>query len=340
MLPPALQRRLLLTVLGLPRPVRRRLFGAPPVGDRGQRMDEDLAVLVALERRLPQGMGKGSVEEARAAMRRAVRTIQGDPRPAVRVERREVAGRPCRLYRAPGPPRALLVYLHGGGWVCGDLDTHDRVCRRFAEEARRAVLAVDYRLAPEHPFPAGFDDVVAVLRQVLDRDLPGVAPGLPVEVGGDSAGGNLAAAACLALREDGGSERGRQPARQLLVYPAVDLRMLTVSHRSLGHGYLLEASDLEWYRDHYGCPDLFDWRASPLLAESHAGLPPAIVVTAGFDPLRDEGQQYADRLERAGVSVCRLHEPGLTHGFLNMDGVIPAADRAFARVCRALLEGC
>ncbi len=304
---PTLQRRLLLQILRLPAPVRRRLFGAPPVGDRGQRMDPDLAVMVALERRLPQ----------------------------VRAESRELAGRPCRLYRAPGTPRALLVYLHGGGWVCGDLDSHDRVCRRLADEAQRAVLAVDYRLAPEHPFPAGLDDAVAVLRHVLEHQLPGVAPGLPVEIGGDSAGGNLAAAACLRLRG-----RGRQPARQLLIYPALDLRMLTVSHRTLGHGFLLEEADLRWYRDRYGCTDFFDWRCSPLLADSLAGLPPAIVVTAGFDPLRDEGQQYADRLERAGVPVCRLHEPGLTHGFINMDGVIPAADRAFSRISEALLRGC
>jgi acetyl esterase len=232
-----------------------------------------------------------------------------------------------RCYRGAGtdPDAALpvLLFLHGGGWMLGDLDSHDGVCCRLANGARCAVVAVDYRTAPEHPFPAAVDDATAVLAFVA-RDADTLRlDAQRLAVGGDSAGGNLAAVLAI-LGRDGVVPA---PLVQLLLYPVVDLVMASGSYASTTAGMTITPATMRWFVDHYA-PDeasRTDWRASPLRAPSLAGVAPALVLTCGHDPLRDEGIGYADRLEREGVAVTRLHLSDQTHGMLTMTAAIRAS---------------
>src|SRR5574341_479410 len=217
-----------------------------------------------------------------------------------------------------------LVYFHGGGWVIGDLDTHDVLCRQLANGARCAVFSVDYRLAPEHPFPAAVEDCIAATRFVFERGgALGIDPAR-VAVGGDSAGGNLAAVVALHARDAGGV----QPGFQLLIYPATDQRCGFASHARNGEGYLLTKDSIAYFRGQYlpRRDDWRDWRASPLLAKSLAGLPPAFVLTAGFDPLVDEGREYAERLAKEGNEVAYREYPDMIHGFILFGGVLDTAN--------------
>ena len=240
-----------------------------------------------------------------------------------------------RIYRpVVGETLPALVYFHGGGWTIGDVDTHDVLCRQLALGARCAVFSVDYRLAPEHPFPAAVEDCFAATRYVAENagrlNVRGIA------LGGDSAGGNLAAVVALLARE----RNGPPIAFQLLIYPATDQRCATPSHERNAQGYLLTRDAINYFRSHY-LPDeryWLDWRASPLLAKSHAGLPPALVITAGYDPLRDEGAAYADRLRAAGVNVAYREYADMVHGFVLFGGVLDSANAAVAE-CAAALRG-
>jgi len=236
-----------------------------------------------------------------------------------------------RAYRpVPGEVLPALVYFHGGGWTIGDLDTHDVLCRQLANGARCAVFSVDYRLAPESPFPAAVEDCLAATRHVVSNAAELKVNASRVAVGGDSAGGNLAAVVTL--------HRELPLAFQLLIYPATDQRCDTDSHRRNGEGYLLTREGIEFFRGCY-LPEKkhwADWRASPLLAASHAGLPPAFVITAGYDPLRDEGREYAERLAQAGVEVAYREYSDMVHGFLLFGGVLDAARTAVADCCAAL----
>lgn len=258
---------------------------------------------------------------------------------AVLEHRVPVAGTtiPVRAYRPidVDADEALpaLVYLHGGGWTVGDRDTHDVLCRSLANGARCAVFSVDYRMGPEHRFPAAVDDTLAALRWVVARAAALRIDATRLAVGGDSAGGNLAAVAALAARDEGAPRL----ALQLLIYPATDMRMQHDSHRRNGEGYLLTRDLMHWFRDHYiDASRLEDWRASPLLASDHRGVAPALVLTAGFDPLVDEGLDYAGRLSAAGVPVEAVSFDGQIHGFITMGRLIADADRAIARCCQAL----
>jgi acetyl esterase len=264
--------------------------------------------------------------------------------PAVgRVQDLRIAGPggalPVRLYQpppAPGSqePHPVLVYYHGGGWVIGDLDTHDVVCRQLCLDGGCAVLAVDYRLGPEHRFPAATDDALAAVRWLRAQ---GEALGLDaarLALGGDSAGGNLAAATALAM-----CDAGDAPARlQLLIYPATDMRLSAPSHTTNGQGYVLTHDTITWFREHYIADPAqwTDWRASPLLAVDLSHLPPALVLTAGFDPLRDEGRQYADALSAAGVASQYVCFERQIHGFITMGRVIDEANTALALCGSAL----
>ena len=245
-------------------------------------------------------------------------------------------GVPLRLVRpAAAGVHPVLVYFHGGGWTIGDLDTHDVLCRQLCVAAGAAVLAVDYRLAPEHRFPAAVDDCLAAVRWLRREAAALGLDGALVAIGGDSAGGNLAAAVALLLRDAGGAA----PTLQLLIYPATDQRAGAPSHRSNAQGYLLTADSVAWYRGHY-LPDparWTDWRASPLLAPDLSRLPPALVLTAGFDPLRDEGRQYADALSAAGNRVQYVCFERQVHGFVTMSKVIDEARTAVA-LCGAVLR--
>jgi len=230
-----------------------------------------------------------------------------------------------RLFRSTplGQPLPCLLYLHGGGWVLGDLDSHEGICRRIAALAGCCVIAVDYRLAPEHPFPAALDDAVAALHwttaqaETLGIDTRRIA------VGGDSAGGNLAAVLAL-MGRDGSVPRSSY---QMLFYPATDLRMASESYERVIDGMPLTANSMRYFIDHYipNHADRRDWRASPLLAGSLEGTPPALVLTCGHDPLCTDGQLYAARLEREGVPVTALHLSDQAHGILNMSKAVGAA---------------
>ena len=202
--------------------------------------------------------------------------------------------------RSARAPRPVLVYFHGGGFVVGSLASYDGVCRKLARDADAIVVSVDYRLAPEHKFPAGIEDGVAAARWVLAHAASLGGNPRAVALGGDSAGGNLTAVVAQALRKD-----AARPVFQLLVYPAVDLTCSMPSHRLFREGYLLTEKSIAWYLDNYlnDAREKKDPCASPLFATDLSGLPPALVLTAGFDPLRDEGKAYAEKMQAAGVEV-------------------------------------
>jgi acetyl esterase len=243
-----------------------------------------------------------------------------------------------RLYRPLGAsqdPLPVLVYYHGGGWVIGDLDTHDSLCRDLANASGCAVIAVDYRMGPEHRFPAAVDDALAAARWVRHEAASLGIDACRLAVGGDSAGGNLAAVVALAARDAG----DLPIAFQLLIYPATDMRRGHASHSVNGEGYLLTRDTISYFHDHYidaPAHDL-DWRASPLLASDFAGLPPALVITAGHDPLRDEGADYARALTAAGNRVSYVCFERQIHGFVTMGRVLDEAQTAIA-LCGAELR--
>lgn len=240
-----------------------------------------------------------------------------------------------RAYRPVlGETLPALVFFHGGGWIIGDLDTHDVVCRQLAIGARCAVFSVDYRLAPEHQFPAAVEDCFFATRFVFEHHRSLKIDATRIAVGGDSAGGNLAAVVALMVREAGGPPL----AYQLLIYPATDQRCEFPSHERNGAGYLLTKEGIRFFRSGYlpDPKDRTDWRASPLLASSLAGLPPAFVLTAGYDPLADEGRAYAERLAAAGVETTYREYPDMVHGFVLFGGVVDAANAAVAECCQRL----
>jgi len=252
----------------------------------------------------------------------------------IAVARDVVGPVPLRLYdtreeREPGP---LLLFIHGGGWVLGDLDTHEPFCIELAIELGLPVVAVDYRLAPEHPFPAAFDDVVAAARWVASgpAELGRKATGL--FLAGDSAGGNLAAATATSLRDDPAAV---PVVGQWLIYPASDPKVRYPSYDQFCEGHLLTKEGMDWFEDSYAGPE-DDWRYSPLLAGA-AGLPPTFVTTASLDPIRDQGRAYAARCAEAGIETIYMEAEGTVHGFLNLRKAIPSSNEDFAK-CLAYLK--
>lgn len=225
-------------------------------------------------------------------------------------------------------PQGILMFIHGGGYVIGDLETHDQPCRQLARESNATVVAVDYRLAPEHPFPAGLEDAWTVFK-TLDADRDNFGTGSKLAVTGDSAGGNFSAVLALMARD-----AGIDLAAQLLVYPAVDVNDASPSMTENGEGYLLTKEVMDWFMHNYQ-PDPLDWRASPLLAESHQGVAPALIITAEFDPLRDQGNAYAYKLEEAGVPVTYTNYPGMVHAFFQLAPLCDAGKAAITQVAEA-----
>jgi acetyl esterase len=245
----------------------------------------------------------------------------------------------ARLYRpksaAADAKQPGLVYAHGGGWVFGNLDSHDVLCAQLALEAGISVFAVDYRLAPETRFPGAFDDVVAGLKWVAANGATVGIDASRLAIGGDSAGGNLAAAVALWARD----HAGPRLRLQVLAYPVTDGVARAESYRTFHDGYGLNAPTMEWFFDHY-TPDKAmrgDWRVSPLRAKSLANLPPALVVTAGYDPLRDEGRAYAWRLQKDGTVADLVEFGGMLHGFLSSPMLLHGARRGTS-VCAAALH--
>jgi acetyl esterase len=282
--------------------------------------------------------------ELRQQLRTMV-TLMDEPAPALpRVEDIRIPGPAgeiaARVYApsAGGVPLPTVTYFHGGGWVQGDLETHHGLCARLAKHAGALVVAVDYRLAPEHKFPAAVEDCLAAYRWVRDRGRDIGADPARVAVAGDSAGGNLSAV----VSQLAASGAGPVPACQVLIYPAVDFALDTDSHRDLADGHVIPRDRIAWYTEQYlrSPADQADLRASPLRAPSLAGQPPSLIVTAGFDPLRDEGRAYADRLREAGVDVVYREYPGQIHAFVSLTKAIPqgmACTREIAEYLRQRL---
>ncbi|PRY46151.1 alpha/beta hydrolase [Umezawaea tangerina] len=309
---------------GLPAPVRRLITGKPVVLD-GQRLHPDAQLLLRLQQLAGQDWDTASPAHNRAALAQSSALVCGPVvegvgvRP-VRIPRDggEIAG---RVYEPVGlaPDSALLVFYHGGGWVSGDLDSHDNLCRFLALEAGVRVLAVDYRLAPEHPFPAAVDDVMVAFEWAVEHAADLRIDPARIALGGDSAGGNLAAVTALRAARAGGPK----PVFLLLLYPAVDASSKRRSRELFGNGFFLTDAKMDWFRDHYA-PEEASWvdeRLSVLLADDLGGLPPTYLAVAGFDPLRDEGEAFAEKLAAAGVPVVLRRHEGLFHGFANVLGL-------------------
>jgi acetyl esterase len=302
------------------------------------------ALLSMLESMQRPPLASGTPEQARAAFRMLTVDLR-PPAAVLRVgatEDLEVAGAegplPARVYRPPATGELpTILFLHGGGFVIGDIDTHDNQCRLLCRETEAVVLSVGYRLAPEHPFPAAVEDTIAALRWTHAHVAELGGDARRVAVAGDSAGGNLAAVIARLARDE-----GLAPAAQLLIYPATDFAGGYPSEAENAEGFFLTAADMAWFAENYaGDADVMDPRLSPLRAEDLSGLAPAIVVTAEFDPLRDQGEAYAEALEAAGVSVIRRRYGGLIHGFFDLGALSPAAAAATHEICadlRGLLE--
>ncbi len=328
------------TALALPEPVQRALAGRRITID-GQTLATDTQLMLRLEKlaREPAVESLPVPAGRRALVRQA--TIAGGAQPIGAVRDLPVGERPGRLFvPTDAPPTGpLLVFFHGGGWVYGDLDSHDALCRFLAERSGVRVLSVDYRLAPEHPFPAAYDDAVAAYRWITAHpDAFGADP-TRLAVGGDSAGGTLAATTAVAAARE-----GLPLAFQLLIYPGTDMTRVTTSRQLFERGFYLTGDFMDLVKERY-VPDRARWShpdVSPLLGEVPAGLAPAYVATAGFDPLRDEGEAYARKLADAGVPVQLRRFPDQIHGFANVVGAGRTARAATAEVAarlRAGLEG-
>jgi acetyl esterase len=327
-------------LLRLPRSAQLFLSRRAPVVVDGQALHPEMQLLLAIRTlRGGRSLSAGGVADARARLLEETTRFAGPPAPVRRSSDLSVFGAdgplPARHYEPQlddTRPAPLLVFFHGGGFVSGDLDTHDRTCRLICCEAAVHVLSVAYRLAPEHPFPTAVDDACAAFRWAFAHAAELGADGARVGVGGDSAGGNLAAVVSQIASD-------ARPAVQLLIYPPVDRTVDRPSMSLFATGFLLTAGDVRWYdRLYLGEEQAVraDPRASPLNASRLDGLPPAVVAVAGFDPLRDEANAYAAALNAAGVPTTYLGFPGLVHGFVNMIGVSPVAHAAVTDIARAL----
>jgi acetyl esterase len=335
-----LEYRVARALLRLPPALLVRLSGKPPVVREGLTLDPEVQLLLSLrERRGAVALTALTPEEGRRRLRREALVHAGEPVEvgAVRELVLDTAHGPlkARHYAPMRSPeqgaerRPLLVFFHGGGFVLGDLDTHDSACRLLCRHAELHVLAVDYRLAPEHPFPAALEDGIAAFAWARAHAEELGADPARIAVGGDSAGGNLSAALSqLAVREGTPA-----PVLQLLLYPALDRTVERASMGQFAEGFFLTREDVAWYHHHYtgGVHEAgSDPRISPLLCRELSGLPPALVITCGFDPLRDEGEDYAAALQAAGTPVTLRRFDGLVHAFINMAGV--------SQACRAAVE--
>jgi acetyl esterase len=304
-------------------------------------VDPEIADVLALLAAVDQPMHLMTPQQARDSF--AALVVGGrrpeDVIPVKSVEDTTVPGAigdlPARVYRPDGAgPLPTVVLLHGGGWVIGDIETHDNTARQIARDADAVVVSVGYRLAPEAPFPAAVEDAIAATRWVAEH-VAELGGDDRVAVAGDSAGGNLAAVVAQTFRDAGGPPL----AAQFLIYPATDVAGEYPSRTENGTGYFLETATMEWFFDQYaGTETDIDARLSPLHAENLAGLPPAVVVTAEYDPLRDEGEAYARALADAGVRVEHRRFDGMIHGFFEMGPASAGARAAIAESCRLLAE--
>ena len=325
----ALQRLRLGALLALPAPILRALSGGRATHVGGRTLDPRLQFLASQARGTPPPAG---LDEARAAARALVGLLGGRPQPGVRIEALSVPGAAgeidARAYRPQDqdPATPLMVFAHFGGGVIGDLDTCHAFCTLLAREARCAVLSIAYRLAPEHRFPAALDDMLAAYHWASEEAERFGAPAGRAAIGGDSMGGNFAAVLCQELKRGGAP----QPAMQLLIYPALDVAAEGGSMITYGEAWPLTAATMHWFMGQYLGPEDApgDPRLSPLRETDVSGLAPAVIATAGFDPLLDQGEAYAKALRAAGVAVQYRRYDALAHAFTAMTGQVPAADAA------------
>jgi acetyl esterase len=324
-------------LMSLPSSVLRRMAGPPVVVD-GQTLDVRVQIMLDASRRMGIRQPE-AVEEARRRMEEDASTVAIAP-PSMKKEQDVSIPGPggtmkARVYtpRTAGSSPGLLVFLHGGGFVTGSIASHEPALKELAHDSGVVVVSVDYRLGPEHRFPAAADDALAAWSWAKEHAAALGCDPERVGIGGDSAGGNLSAVACHLARDRGGPV----PAAQLLIYPAIDWSRSSASHRTFATGYFLEEEYTFWYERHYlnRVEERDDPRASPIRFPRFDGLPRALVVTAGFDVLRDEGRTYAEALENAGVKVDFCCETSLIHGFLNI-GIVDAARAANRRIARRL----
>ncbi len=336
-----LEKRIANAAMRMPRSWMVKLAGGSRVQVADFVLDEQVQLAIAMAARLgKKHTHELDVQSARRELETMSAVFAPRPRPMARVEDRKIPGPagsiPIRIYvpRRLDRPAPALVFFHGGGFCLGSLESHDAPCRVIADDARCIVVAVDYRLAPEHPFPAPVDDALAAFRWVAkDGERLGIDTSR-VAVGGDSAGGNLAA---VVANETRGEQN--KPCFQLLVYPTTDATLSHPSIRSLGKGFFLEYETMVWFTNHYlGDHDRKDPRASPFFTPDLRGTAPAFVATAGFDPLRDEGQAYAERLRAAGVPVRHRCYTSLFHGFFSSSGGFEAARPALVEAAAALRD--
>jgi acetyl esterase len=311
----------------------------PEVITRSERLHPEVrALLETMDAQGAPPLETQDPVEARSARLEPMKLLGGEPDALGRVEDLFAPGPggkiPLRLYAsAHGGLRPALVYFHGGGFVFGNLDSHDAVCRALAKESGAVVIAVDYRLSPENKFPAAVDDSYAATKWVAANAERLGIDARRIAVGGDSAGGNLATVIAMRCRDAGGPAL----AAQVLIYPVTDSSSLeTGSHREFGEGYFLTRAGMEWFTGHYlaSADHKRHPEVSPLLSPNLRGLPPALIITAEFDPLRDEGEAYAKRLEQAGVPVTLNRYPGMIHGFFSMRGVLAGARQAIQEAAK------
>jgi len=339
------QRLVIRKLMSLPEPVLRLMAGGGVVYQGGRTLDPRLQLLAA-QARTQRPVSAMTPDEARRASSLGIALARGAPEPGVRIEALAIPGPagtiPARVYRPTGQDASapVMLYAHGGGGVIGDLEISDALCAILARVARCAVISADYRLAPEHRFPAGFEDVLAAFRWARDHAAGFGAPAGAAAIAGDSMGATLAATAALALKKAGEP----QPALQLLLYPLTDMAGESASMTTYADAFPLDRPTMDWSFGHYIGPedDPADPRLSPLRAPDLSGLAPAVVVTAGVDPLVDQGEAYARRLKAAGVPVIYRCYDSLVHGFAGFTGVVPAADvacREIAGLVREALEG-
>lgn len=325
------------SLMQLPRPVLARLAGSPIVIN-GRTLDPEMQLLLKLQRLEGPAAETVAISKGRRIIASSSR-LAGGTQPIGAVTDRTIDGLGGPLGLRFYTPRGMsgrspaLLFFHGGGWIYGDLDSHDATCRYLAEEAQVRVVAVDYRLAPEAPFPAAVDDAMAAWTWITEH-----ATGLGIDpariaVGGDSAGGNLAAV----VAQQSVAAGGPSPAFQLLIYPATDFLATSESRLTYADGFFLTKAFMDLAEENYlvGSEDRSDPRLSPLHGDV-TGVAPAYVVTAGFDPLLDEGNAYADKLREAGVRVEHICEDGLIHGFVNMVALGRTAPKAVRRAAAAL----
>lgn len=334
----AMTRATLGRLVRLPRFAIDTVFGQPPENDRGHTLDHQThALLNILESTYRPSLEELGAQKARDAYAMSSRIFDVEPEPLRSVVDERVDGPGgsvrTRIYRPIHDADApALIYFHGGGFVVGDIDVYDGFCSRLAAQTECVVISVDYRLAPEHPFPAAIDDCVAAFEWAYESARRLGLDSERIAVGGDSAGGNLAAVTTQECLE----RDGPVPSHQLLFYPTTDSRPGYESMELFAEGYFLESSLVDWFTRSYlqEHSDLADPRVSPITYSRLADLPPTFVVTAGFDPLRDKGERYVSELEAAGVRVEHRSIDRLIHGFVTMGGVLDAAERAVDETAR------